>query len=126
MEEIPPHLNFAPLENAIEQLARSAERFDQALNAKPPEAAALGELNRKLIDSERQLTDPEGLPGRPWFKHLVYAPGWYTGYGVKTLPGVREAIEQKRWQQAEAEIVRVARVLAAQAALLESAAAGLR
>ena len=63
-----------------------------------------------------------GLPGRPWFKHLIYAPGSYTGYGVKTIPGVREAIEMKRWKEAESEIVRVAAALQNEANVIESAA----
>ena len=56
----------------------------------------LGEINRLLLGAERALTDPAGLPGRPWYRHLLYAPGIYTGYGAKTLPGVREALEQRR------------------------------
>ena len=79
-------------------------------------------MNKRLIESERRLTDPQGLLRRPWYKHLLYAPGVYTGYGVKTLPGVREAIEQKRWAEADAEIVRVARVLDAESALVDAAA----
>ena len=56
---------------------------------------------------ERALTLDEGLPDRPWFQHQIYAPGFYTGYGVKTLPGVRESIEQKEWKLADEQIVRV-------------------
>ena len=69
------------------------------------------------------LTNADGLPGRPWFKHLLYAPGVYTGYDVKTIPGVREAIELKRYQEADAEIVRVAQALTAQAGLVDRATA---
>ena len=50
-------------------------------------------LNETLMQIERALTLPAGLPGRPWYIHELYAPGFYTGYGVKTLPAVREAIE---------------------------------
>jgi N-acetylated-alpha-linked acidic dipeptidase len=82
-------------------------------------------LNARLIQSERQLTDPAGLPRRPWYRHLLYAPGFYTGYAVKTLPGVREAIEQKAYAEAEAEIVRVARALDRETALIDAAAADL-
>ena len=78
-----------------------------------------------LIDSERKLTNAEGLPNRPWFKHQLYAPGFYTGYAAKTVPAVREAIEQKQWKQADEGIVVVARVLEAEAALISSAAAKL-
>ena len=62
---------------------------------------SLAHLNRELIESERRLTNADGLPRRPWYKHLLYAPGVYSGYGVKTVPGVREAIEQKRYAEAE-------------------------
>jgi len=122
-EEVPPFVNFAPLENALETLTRSAERFDKALKAgggsRPEET--IRSVNQKLIQSERRLTNEKGLPIRPWFKHLIYAPGFYTGYGVKTIPGVREAIEQKRWKEAESEIVRVAQALENQATLIEAA-----
>lgn len=77
------------------------------------------------MESERRLTDPQGLPRRPWYKHMLYAPGVYTGYDVKTLPSVREAIEQKRYAEADAEILRVARVLENEAALIDSATSQL-
>ncbi len=126
-EDVPPHLNFAPLENAAEALTRSAERYSKALAAAQEKlgqvpAAQLASLNQKLIESERRLTNPDGLPRRPWYKHLIYAPGVYTGYAPKTMPGVREGIEQKRYAEAEQEIVRVSRVLQDEAALVDSAA----
>jgi N-acetylated-alpha-linked acidic dipeptidase len=126
-EEAPPHLNFAPMENAHEKLARSAERYKKALAQKQgtfseSDASQLAALNAKLIASERKLTNEEGLPRRPWFKHLLYAPGVYSGYGVKTVPGVREGIEQKRYTEAEQEIGRVGKVLEDEAALIDSAA----
>ena len=126
-EEVPPHLNFAPLENALENLTRGAERYSKAAagvktSGKAPSASTLLSVNKKLIQSERLLTDQKGLPGRDWFRHLIYAPGFYTGYGVKTIPGVREAIEQKKWIEAESEIVRVAGILEQEARLIESAA----
>jgi N-acetylated-alpha-linked acidic dipeptidase len=64
-----------------------------------------------LMRMERFLTREEGLPKRPWYKHLVYAPGLYTGYGVKTLPGVREAIEQRDWNSVNDEVEIVAKTL---------------
>jgi N-acetylated-alpha-linked acidic dipeptidase len=126
-EEMPPHLNFAPMENAGEALARSAERYRKALSAKQSalnesESSQLAALNTKLIESERTLTNDAGLPRRPWFKHLLYAPGVYSGYGVKTVPGVREGIEQKRYAEAEQEIIRVGKALQDEAALIDSAA----
>lgn len=83
------------------------------------------EVNRMLIESERKLTNPEGLPGRPWFKHQIYAPGVYTGYEAKAMPAVREAIEQKQWKQAEQSIADAAAVLQNEATLASSAAAKL-
>jgi len=79
-------------------------------------------VNLDLIRSERVLTDSAGLPNRPWFQHLLYAPGFYTGYGVKTIPGVREAIEQKQWTEANAQIARVSAALEKEADLLRQAA----
>jgi N-acetylated-alpha-linked acidic dipeptidase len=126
-EEVPPHLNFAPMENATELLTRSAERYKKALSQKQTglseiQAETLRALNAKLIDSERRLTNEDGLPRRPWYKHLLYAPGVYSGYGVKTVPGVREGIEQKRYSEAEQEIVRVAKALEQESELIDSAA----
>jgi len=127
-EEVPPHLNFAPMQNAVDSLTRSAKHYRQAQSQKQASleddavAAKLGALNRELIETERRLTNADGLPRRPWNKHLLYAPGVYTGYGVKTVPGVREGIEQKRYAEAEQEIVRVAKALEDEAALIESAA----
>jgi N-acetylated-alpha-linked acidic dipeptidase len=72
---------------------------------------------------EQALTTSEGLPRRPWFRHQIYAPGFYTGYGVKTVPGVREAIEQKQWNEANEEIVIVSKVLENYAADVDRAAA---
>ena len=128
VEAVPPHLNFAPMENAVDVLSRSASEYRKALehaNANGGAAlasASLAEVNKMLIESERKLTNAEGLPNRPWFKHQLYAPGFYTGYGVKTVPAVREAIELKKWQQADEAIVVVARVLQDEAALISSAA----
>ena len=119
-EPIPPYLNFAPLDNAADDLSRASEAYEKAFVAAggPPTSA---DLNTKLIKTERLLTDAGGLPNRPWFENLVYAPGFYTGYGVKTLPGVREAIEQKRWSEADQQIVRVAKALQNEADLLDEA-----
>jgi N-acetylated-alpha-linked acidic dipeptidase len=127
-EEVPPHLNFAPMQNAVDSLTRSAKHYYDALTQKQASLgddamiAKLGALNRQLMESERRLTNADGLPRRPWYKHLLYAPGVYTGYGVKTVPGVREGIEQKRYAEAEAEIVRVAKALEEESTLIESAA----
>jgi len=119
-EPVPPYLNFAPLDNAADELTRAASAYDKALAAAGDHASP--EVNAKLIQSERLLTDSAGLPNRPWFENLVYAPGFYTGYGVKTIPGVREAIEQKRWAEADEQIIRVGKAFQNEADLLNEAA----
>jgi N-acetylated-alpha-linked acidic dipeptidase len=124
-EAEPPYLNFAPLENGVAALTHSAERYDKAVQKAALDKAALQPVNEKLIQIERGLTLPDGLPGRPWFQNQIYAPGLYTGYGVKTLPAVREAIDQKQWKEADAQIVRVGKVLEREAALIDEAAAQL-
>ena len=131
VEPVPPHLNFAPLENAAEALTRSAERYRKAFDKASANSgaalarASLRDVNATLIQCERKLTSPEGLPGRPWFKHQIYAPGFYTGYGVKTIPAVREAIEQKKWKEADDALVEVGKILEGESALINSAAAEL-
>ena len=125
-EEVPPHLNFAPMQNAVDALARSAEHYRQALSHRQADmddsqSASLQALNQQLMQSERKLTNDDGLPRRPWYKHMLYAPGVYSGYGVKTIPSVREGIEQKRYAEAEQEIVRVAKALRDEATLIDSA-----
>jgi N-acetylated-alpha-linked acidic dipeptidase len=127
-EDVPPHLNFAPLENAVEVLGRSAARYEKAkigVEGRGAPADTLARVNELLVRSERVLTSQEGLPRRPWYRHLIYAPGVYAGYGAKTMPGVREAIEQKRYAEADGEIARVARALQDEAALLDSGAGEL-
>jgi len=130
-EAVPPHLNFAPLENAVEEVARSAAEYRKAFDQASANGGArlastsLAEVNHLLMESERKLTNSQGLPNRPWFKHQLYAPGFYTGYAVKTMPAVREAIEQKQWKQADEAIVVVAGVLHDEAALIASAASNL-
>lgn len=119
LEATPPYLNFAPLEQASDDLTKAARDYDHAFAA--ADGAAPAGLNMDIMETERKLTDAAGLPNRPWFRHLIYAPGFYTGYGVKTIPGVREAIEQKDWKLADAEIVRVSAALESEAALLKQA-----
>jgi N-acetylated-alpha-linked acidic dipeptidase len=127
-EEVPPYLNFAPLENAADSLAHSAGVYNKALEKADSDggaalnSASLEGVNRLLIESERKLTTAQGLPGRPWYKHELYAPGFYTGYSAKTMPAIREAIEQKQWKQADEAIGVVAQVLQNEAALISDAA----
>jgi N-acetylated-alpha-linked acidic dipeptidase len=127
-EDVPPHLNFAPLENAVAALQRSADRYGKAragIEGQTPPPDILSRVNAMLIRSERVLLSPDGLPRRPWYRHLLYAPGVYAGYGAKTMPGAREAIEQKRYSEAEAEIARIAKALQDEAALIDSVTAEL-
>jgi N-acetylated-alpha-linked acidic dipeptidase len=127
-EDVPPHLNFAPLDNITDALTLSAQRYQTALSkawVSGLSPAITAELNQKLAESERRLTTQEGLLRRTWYKHMIYAPGVYSGYGVKTLPGVREAIEQKQWDEANAEIERVSKVLENERALVNSASEDL-
>jgi N-acetylated-alpha-linked acidic dipeptidase len=98
-----PDFDFSPLDKAVAHLKTSAAAYDAALSAK---GAALPKATQvKLYDMQRvleqSLTSDVGLPTRPWYRNLVYAPGKFTGYGAKTLPGVREAIEEERWSDAE-------------------------
>ncbi len=126
IEEVPPYLNFAPLDNAVDKLVESTKQFDQNITQLRQKRigvtnkSTIDRINKEFIRSERVLTSPEGLPGRPWYRHMVYAPGLYTGYGVKTIPGVREAIEQKQWKEADAQIVRVATIFENEAALIDT------
>jgi N-acetylated-alpha-linked acidic dipeptidase len=130
-EEVPPHLNFAPLDNAVEHLERSAAEYQKALEKVSANGgavlgtASLNELNALLMQSEHKLTTPEGLPGRFWYKHELYAPGTYTGYAAKAIPAVREGLEQKRWKEAEDAAARVAGVLQNEAELISAATAKL-
>lgn len=103
-----PFINFAPLKNAITELDKASQEY----SAKAARAGSASEFENKLLYmSERKLTLKAGLPGRPWFTHHIYAPGFYTGYGVKTIPGVREAIEQREYALAEEEIYTAAEVI---------------
>ena len=112
-----PHLNFAPVLNALNRLEKAAKALDAHSVQAPPSAT----LNQALYRMERLMTSDEGLPKRPWFRHQIYAPGYYTGYGVKTLPGVREAIEEAEWDQVEMQILRLAETLSRVSEAMEAA-----
>jgi N-acetylated-alpha-linked acidic dipeptidase len=120
-------LNFGPLDAAVDSLTRAAARYDSAYNRglQAGRSDIAKKVNEQLIHAERALTSTEGLRNRPWYTHMLYAPGFYTGYGVKTIPGVREAIEQGQWQDASAEIVRAAAAIQREAALVSSLAVTL-
>ena len=130
-EAMPPFLNFAPLDNGVAVLERSTEHYQAALRTAESNGgaalahASLASVNRQIIETERKLISPKGLPGRPWYRHELYAPGIYTGYGVKTLPSVREAIEQRHWDDASRQIVIVGKVLEDEAQAIQAAATDL-
>jgi N-acetylated-alpha-linked acidic dipeptidase len=130
-EAVPPFLDFAPLQNGLAALQTASARYDKAFeharesDGSIPARLSLRALNADLIAVERALTLSDGLPGRSWFQNQIYAPGFYTGYGVKTLPGVRESIEQKQWKLAQEQIVRVGGVLENSGERIQSAAAEL-
>jgi N-acetylated-alpha-linked acidic dipeptidase len=115
-ESVVPYLNFAPLDNAILRVRQAAMRYDQSYDAAAKTGLVLdlarrADINSLLRGLEQALTDARGLPERPWFKHMIYAPGLYTGYDPKTVPAVREAIEQRQWERAAEYIGITARVL---------------
>ncbi len=123
-----PFFNFAPVQNALGELERAAGTLDRtladALADGSLSADRADEINAVLLKVEQAMTDVDGLPGRPWFRHTIYAPGFYTGYGVKTLPGVREAIEQREWELVEPQMERLARALERVTELLRRASGG--
>lgn len=99
-----PYLNFAPLQNALGELEKTSTQLADTLAKSRPTGAREDAVNQGLYKAEQQLLSDNGLPRRPWYRHTIYAPGFYTGYGVKTLPGIREAIEQRNWKEAQEQI----------------------
>ena len=123
-----PYLDFAPLDNAVARLKKSAKSYDEAYARGAQSGLALSPATRTALNAELQgmehsLTNDRGLPGRSWFRHLIYAPGMLTGYGAKTLPGVREAIEQHRWDEADEYARLTAQALGAYCDRLDQATA---
>jgi N-acetylated-alpha-linked acidic dipeptidase len=118
-------VDLTPLKSAVKSLSDAARRYEEALARtrarnfdQVKESKALNEM---LYQSERKLTSEQGLPRRPWFKHEIYAPGFYTGYGVKTIPGVREAIEEKKWDEVGPEVKKATTAIQALASQVETA-----
>jgi len=125
-----PEIDLAPVKTAIGKLREAGEAYEaalgalqnvstQALEAQPE----LRNLNRLLYSSERRLAHDEGLPKREWFRHQIYAPGLYTGYGVKTIPGIREGIEEEAWEEAKYYVKVVSDVLGSLVAQVDEARA---
>jgi len=124
-----PAIDLAPIRTALDRLDKAAAAYNKAASgdrATALPADKLAELNRLLYTSERAFRHEAGLPRRPWFKHLAYAPGFYTGYGVKTLPGIREGIEQKQWDEARAFVPIVAKAIDALASQVDRARSVIR
>jgi N-acetylated-alpha-linked acidic dipeptidase len=130
-ETTPPYMNFAPLKNGVESIKHSAERYQAAVaKALAADAPALSPqtldlLNTDLLKIQRTFLTERGLPERPWFKHQVYAPGAYTGYGAKPIAAVREYMDEKKWTEAEAQVPGVGKVLEDVAAAIGRAADNL-
>ena len=109
-----PEFDFTPLEAAHQRLKTSAMNYEKALSSmkKGSMSAEIKiQVNRLLKDVEQAMTREEGLPRRNWFKNMIYAPGYYTGYGVKTLPGIREGLEERKWDETHLFIGEVTRAL---------------
>ena len=111
-----PYLNFAPLHNSFATLQQSVAEFEHSRRQsdstkRPLSVEAEKSLDGILMKMEQTLTSSEGLPRRPWYVHELYAPGFYTGYDVKTLPGIREAIEQRNWKEANEQTEAVANAI---------------
>ena len=122
-----PEFDLSPLEKASDSLAEAAKQYESALGAAGrPDSAQAARVNALLRSAERELTREDGLPRRPWFKHFLYAPGFYTGYDVKTLPAVREAIEEKQYDDVGPNAKKTAEVIEKLAARVREAAAALR
>jgi len=117
-----PYLNFSSLQNALTDMEKSCVAFSEAINKPTLSAEQKNNLNKNLYQAEQQLLLVDGLPRRGWYKHSIYAPGFYTGYGVKTLPGIREAIEQRDWKEAQDQIEKAAAAISSFSAYLNNSA----
>jgi N-acetylated-alpha-linked acidic dipeptidase len=106
-----PYLNWSSLQNSLGMLEKATNRLADTLAKSKLTGGRADAVNQALYKAEQQLLSSSGLPRRPWYRHTIYAPGFYTGYGVKTLPGIREAIEQRNWKEAQDQIETDAAVL---------------
>jgi N-acetylated-alpha-linked acidic dipeptidase len=127
-------VDVAPIRASIGKLQSAAGTYEQALarissargSALLSHASDLGAVNKLLYTSERRFALERGLPRRDWFRHAIYAPGFYTGYGVKTLPALREGIEEGQWDEARAAVPAIAAAIDAFASQVNEAATALR
>jgi N-acetylated-alpha-linked acidic dipeptidase len=106
-------VDFEPVLAALQKTDSDAKAYEAALKSAvtDTDASRLAKANEALYGSERGLILSKGLPSRDWYRHQIYAPGLYTGYGAKTLPGIREAVEGSRWDEANAETKDAAQAL---------------
>jgi N-acetylated-alpha-linked acidic dipeptidase len=117
-----PYLDFSPIQNAIVALKTGRDSLAKTWEKMLNNPGLQAKFNEALYRAAQQLLSLNGLPRRPWYKHTLYAPGFYTGYGVKTMPGIREAIEQRNWQEAQEQIKVDAAAIQQLAAYLAKAA----
>jgi N-acetylated-alpha-linked acidic dipeptidase len=115
-----PKLDFTQLKTALDSLKKSADKLAATWTSASLTTADHDKLNQELFHAEQQLLG-DGLPRRPWYRHVIFAPGFYTGYGVKTMPGIREAIEQRNWTEAQQQIASTAKSITSLATFLSSA-----
>lgn len=121
-----PFLNFGALQNAVAVLEKTAEGLHTIIGSNTLTAEKKNKLNIQLYKAEQVLLTKDGLPRRGWYKHAIYAPGFFTGYGVKTLPGIREALEQRNWKEAQEQIEIAAAVITNLSKYLDVAGAGAK
>lgn len=123
-----PKIDFSPLQTAVNKLQQAAKNYQAATATQNKQVSptAAKQLNQILLNTERALTNENGLPRRPWYRHQIYAPGFYTGYGVKTLPGVREAIEERNFAEAAEQIKITAQTIERFAAEINRAADSIK
>jgi len=131
IEAVPAALSFAPLQNALSRLQQSTRNYDAAMGDLSTAARLRSRTTQQALDDalrqiEPSLINARGLPRRPWYRHTIYAPGVYTGYGAKTLPGIREAIEQHNWVEAIEQIGVAATALELAAIQIDRATAVLK
>src|SRR6185295_938920 len=130
-EDAAPGLNFSALQSALNRLQQSARNYDAAMRTTAASSRLQSRETQQSLDNALRRIEPtmladQGLPRRPWFKHSIYAPGFYTGYGAKTLPGIREAIEEHRWSDATEQIGLAANAFERAAAQIDRASAILK
>jgi N-acetylated-alpha-linked acidic dipeptidase len=126
-----PKIDFAPLDAAAKRLKQSAQAYEKAYEARAARgldipSPQLARVNELLGTMEQHLLDAQGLPGRPWYKNLIQAPGELTGYAPKTIPAVHEALDAREWNRADQYAAVTAKVLDGYRAQLDKLTALLK